>query len=94
MNLQWSTVCIENKTLDLQTAFDQALALETAQKSYETYNLNTLTRAAATSSTEPEEQNKLREETGESFESLRTQIRLARIIPPIQMPKKKKYIWS
>ncbi len=58
---------LENKTLDLQTAFDQARALDTAQKSSETYNSNLLTSAAATALPEPEEQNKVREETGERY---------------------------
>jgi hypothetical protein len=58
---------LENKTLDLQTAFDQARALDTAQKTSETYNSNPLTSAAATASPEPEEQNNVGEETGERY---------------------------
>lgn len=37
---------LENKTLDLQTAFDQARALDTAQKTSETYNSSYPTSAA------------------------------------------------
>ncbi|CAB4020462.1 Hypothetical predicted protein, partial [Paramuricea clavata] len=53
---------LENKTLDLQTAFDQARALDMAQKTSKTYNSNPLTSAAATASPEPEEQNNVGEE--------------------------------
>ncbi len=41
--------------------------MDTAQKSSETYNSNLLTNAAATALPEAEEQNKVREETGERY---------------------------
>ena len=53
---------LENKTLDLQTAFDQARALATAQKTSETYNSNCSTSAAATASSVLEEHNNEEEE--------------------------------
>ena len=58
---------LENKTLDLQAAFDQARALDMAQKTSETYNSNSLTSAVASGSLEPEEQNKVREEMSERY---------------------------
>ena len=63
---------LENKTLDLQTAFDQARALDTAQKTSETYNSNCPASAAVSTSPVPEEYNN-EDETGERYvASLRT----------------------
>ena len=53
---------LENKTLDLQTAFDQARALDTPQKTSETYNSNYPTSTAATASPVLEEHNNEEEE--------------------------------
>ena len=57
---------LENKTLDLQTAFDQARALDTAQKTSETYNSNCPASAAVTTSPVTEEYNN-EDETGEGY---------------------------
>ncbi|XP_046844913.1 uncharacterized protein LOC124438758 [Xenia sp. Carnegie-2017] len=48
---------LENKQLDLQTAFDQARAWDLAQKSSETYNSNPFTSAAVTASNGHDENN-------------------------------------
>ena len=57
---------LENKTLDLQTAFDQARALDTAQKTSETYNSNYSASVAAAVLPVPEECNS-EEETKERY---------------------------
>ena len=57
---------LENKTLDLQTAFDEARALDMSQKTSETYNSNCSASAAATVSPVPEEYNS-EEETKERY---------------------------
>ena len=55
---------LENKTLDLQTAFDQARALDTAQKTSGTYNSNCPASAAVTTLPVPEEYNNEDERRG------------------------------
>ena len=57
---------MENKTLYPQTAFDEARALDTVQKTSETYNSNCPASAAVTASLVPEEY-KNEDETGEGY---------------------------